>query len=190
MEATPQAPQLGWRSNRSGFGSLAVMLHWLMLVLIVAAYATMELKGLTPRNSPQRATLAAWHYGFGLSVFALVWLRLAVRAMGAEPQIVPPPARWEQVLARIGHFLLYVFMIATPLLGWLTLSAQGATVLFFGWPLPLLIAKSDPLRRQLQEIHETLANVGYAFIGVHAAAALFHHYVRRDNTLALMWPRH
>jgi superoxide oxidase len=53
----------------------------------------------------------------------------------------------------------------------------------------LLIAKSDPLRRQLQEIHETLANVGYAFIGVHAAAALFHHYVRRDNTLALMWPR-
>jgi superoxide oxidase len=48
------------RSSPSRFGSLAVLFHWLMLILIVAAYATMELKGLTPRRSPQRATLAAW----------------------------------------------------------------------------------------------------------------------------------
>lgn len=184
-----QSAPRGWLSTRTRFGSLAVLLHWLMLVLIVAAYATMEFKGLTPRGSPERATLAAWHYGFGLSVFALAWLRLAVRALGHEPQVVPPPTHWEAELARIGHFLLYAFMIVTPTLGWLTVSAQGAAVLFFGIPLPLLIAKSEPLRRQLQEVHETIANIGYAFIGVHAAAALFHHYIRRDNTLSLMWPR-
>jgi len=165
------------------------MLHWVMLVLIAAGYGTMEFKGFTPRGSAQRANLAAWHYGFGLSVFALVWVRVLLRAVGREPQIVPPPPRWEAALTRIGHFLLYAFMIVTPIFGWLTVSAQGATVLFFGIPLPLLIAKSEPLHRPLQAIHETIANVGYALIGVHAAAALFHHYIRRDNTLSLMWPR-
>ncbi len=178
-----------WRSTRTEFGSLAVLFHWIMLVVIGAAYASMEFKGLTPRGSAQRATLAAWHYGFGLSVFALVWLRLLVRATGTAPAILPPPTRWQETLARIGHFLLYAFMIGVPLLGWLTVSAEGASVFFLGWHLPLLLAKNEPLRRQLQDFHETFANVGYVLIGVHTAAALFHHYVRRDNTMSLMWPR-
>ena len=79
-------------------------------------------------------------------------------------------------------------MISTPLLGWLTVSAQGEAVAFMGWQLPLLVSKSEPLARRLKSLHETLANVGYALIGVHVAATLFHHYVRRDNTLGLMWP--
>lgn len=121
-------------------------------------------------------------------MFLLVWLRLVTRLGGTTPAIVPAPEAWEQRLAAIGHFLLYVFMIGTPLLGWLTVSAQGEPVAFMGWQLPLLLTKSEPIARQLKDVHETTANVGYALIGVHVVAALFHHYVRRDNTLALMWP--
>lgn len=122
-------------------------------------------------------------------MFVLVWLRLVVRATGDTPAIVPEPAAWEKALARVGHLLRYVFMIAVPNPGWLTVRARGETGLFMGWQLPLLLAQSEPLGRQLKDRHETLANVGYALIGLHAAAALFHHYIRRDNTLAVVWPR-
>jgi cytochrome b561 len=167
---------------------LAIFFHWSIVVLIVAAYATMDLKSLTPRASPQRESLAVWHYVLGLSVFAFVWLRVLVRAAGPAPAIEPPLVLWEAALARAAHFVLYVFMIDMPLLGWLTVSAKGQPVLFLRMELPALIGKSENLARQFKEIHEGFATVGYFLIGLHSAAALFHHYVKRDNTLTLMWP--
>jgi cytochrome b561 len=76
-----------------------------------------------------------------------------------------------------------------PLLGWLTLSAKGEPVPFFGLELPALTGKNEELAILFKAIHANLATVGYFLIGLHAAAALFHHHVRRDNTLRLMWPR-
>jgi cytochrome b561 len=79
-------------------------------------------------------------------------------------------------------------MIAMPLLGWLALSAKGAPVSLFGLPLPALIGPSKALARNMKQIHETIATAGYFLIGLHAAAALFHHYVVHDNTLVRMLP--
>ena len=61
------------------YGLPAVSLHWLMLLLLVAVYACMELSGNFPKGSDMRASLKTWHYMLGLSVFVLVWVRLAVR---------------------------------------------------------------------------------------------------------------
>jgi cytochrome b561 len=55
--------------------------------------------------------------------------------------------------------------------------------------LPALTGKNEGLANVYKDIHENLATVGYFLIGLHAAAALYHHYVKRDNTLRLMWPR-
>jgi cytochrome b561 len=176
-----------WKNTPAGFGAPAIVLHWLTLLLIVAAYATMEFKSLTPRGSPGRALLAAWNYGIGLSVFALVWLRLTNRAVGATPAIVPPPAVWEARLAALVHAALYALMIALPLLGWLTVSARGDPVALLGAALPALVGPDKAQARWFKNLHETLGTIGYVLIGLHAVAALFHHYVRRDNTLRLMW---
>jgi cytochrome b561 len=54
--------------------------------------------------------------------------------------------------------------------------------------LPALIGENKALAKQVEEIHETIGNVGYFLIGIHAAAALFHHYIQRDDTLARMLP--
>jgi cytochrome b561 len=59
---------------------------------------------------------------------------------------------------------------------------------FWGAELPVLINKSIDTARLLKEIHENLATVSYFLIGLHASAAMFHHYVKRDNTLRLMLP--
>lgn len=57
---------------------------------------------------------------------------------------------------------------------------------FFGRQLPALVGANEALAERTKEVHETLATVGYFLIGLHAIAALFHHYVQRDNTLRRM----
>ena len=87
------------------------------------------------------------------------------------------------------HGALYLLMIAMPLGGWLILSASGKPIPFFGLELPALVAENQALADQVKEIHEIGGTAGYWLIGLHAAAALFHHYIQRDNTLRRMWPR-
>jgi cytochrome b561 len=79
-------------------------------------------------------------------------------------------------------------MIALPLIGWIMLSADGKPIPFFGLTLPPLIGPNEGLAEQLEELHETIGTLGYWLIGLHAMAALFHHYVLRDATLSRMLP--
>jgi cytochrome b561 len=71
---------------------------------------------------------------------------------------------------------------------WLTLSAKGEPIPFFGVELPALLSPDKALAKQIKEVQKTIATVGYAVIGQHAAAAIYHHYSMRDNTLRLMLP--
>ena len=110
------------RNTTDRYGSLSIGMHWLMLLLLVAVYACIELREFYPRGSGPREALKQWHFMLGLAVFALVWLRLALRMMGSSPRIVPSVPAWQHCLAIIMHLALYAFMIAMPLLGWLLLS--------------------------------------------------------------------
>jgi cytochrome b561 len=159
-----------------------------MLVLVVAVYACIELRELYPRGSVIREGLKTWHYMLGLAIFALVWLRLLARFLAPVPAIVPQPPRWQMLVAHITEFAIYVFMVVMPLLGWLILSGESQPVPFFGLQLPALIGENKALAKQFEEIHETVGDAGYFLIGLHAAAALVHHYIHRDNTLVRMLP--
>lgn len=172
----------------SHYSPLNVVLHWLMLLLIAAVYACMELKGNFPKGSDLREGLKYWHFVLGLSIFALVWLRLLGRLFAKAPAIQPPPPAWQTGLAHLMHLMLYVLMIGMPLVGWLILNAAGKPAPFFGLELPMLVQKDHALMENLEELHEFGANAGYLLIGLHAMAGLFHHYVVRDNTLARMLP--
>lgn len=175
-------------NDRNKFAPLSIGLHWLMLLLLVAVYASMELRGLFPKGSAPREATKAMHYMLGLSVFALVWVRLVARWVYPTPAIQPMPLKWQASLASIVHIALYALMIAMPLLGWIGLSAEGKPIPFFGLQLPALVAENEALADQVMEVHETIAVLGYFLIGIHAVAALFHHYVMRDNTLRRMSP--
>lgn len=178
-----------WKNTGSRYGSLSIAMHWLMVLLLVAVYAAINLHDLAPKGSELRAALEAWHFMLGLSVFALVGARLAIRFLSAPaPGIEPPLARWQLKAAHFAHAALYVFMIAMPLLGWLALSAGGKPIPFFGLELPALMAADKGAASSLKEVHEAIGTFGYYLIGLHAAAALFHHYVMRDNTLVRILP--
>lgn len=170
------------------FSALSITLHWGMLLLLIAVYATMEFKGVFPKGSAPRELMKTTHFMLGLGVLALVGVRLLARWTGPQPAIVPTPPRWQQRLATLMHLALYGLMVALPVLGWLTLSAAGKPIPFFGLQLPALLVENKALADDLKEVHETLATLGYGLIGAHALAALAHHYLLRDNTLRLMLP--
>jgi cytochrome b561 len=177
-----------WKNTSVRFGSLSIAMHWLMLLMIVAVYACIELRTQFPRGSGVRESLKAWHFMLGLTIFGLVWVRLIARAAGQLPDIVPLPPKWQLRIAHAFEYAMYAFMIAMPLLGWLILSAEGTPVPFFGIEVPALVAEDHAFAKQLEEIHETLGTAGYFLIGTHALAALVHHYIRRDNTLTRILP--
>lgn len=170
------------------FSNPTIALHWLMAILLVAVYLLIELRELYPKGSDPREAMKAWHFMLGMTVFFLVWIRLAVRLRAAKPAIVPAPPAWQNTLASIAHGLLYLLMIGLPLAGWLMLSAAGKPIPFFGLELPPLIGENKELAKTIKEVHETGGTVGYYLIGLHTAAALFHHYLVRDNTLRRMLP--
>ena len=177
-----------WKNSASRYGSASIGIHWLMLLLFIAVYACIELRELYPKGSDPREALKTWHNMLGLLVFALVWLRLAARFSGPAPEILPRPPAWQDISAKLLHLALYAVMIAMPLSGWLLLSASGKPIPFFGLQLPALIGENKELAKTIKAVHETMGTAGYYLIGLHVAAALYHHYMVRDNTLMRMLP--
>jgi cytochrome b561 len=159
-----------------------------MLLLLVAVYASIELREFYPKGSAMRAGLKNWHFSLGLAVFFLVWIRIVIVLFNQKPAIEPPPPEWQAGMAVVVKVALYLFMIVMPLLGWVTLSASGNPVMFFDWQMPSLVAANKQFAKQVEEVHEAIGSFGYVLIGLHAAAALVHHYVMRDNTLRRMLP--
>lgn len=169
----------------SPYSRASIALHWLMVVLMAAVFACIELRENYPRGSDIREALKTWHFMLGLSVFILVWIRLIAR--WRTPWLAPEPG-WTRWPAAAAHVALYGGMIALPLLGWLILSAEGDTIPFFGLSLPPLIAPDKALAGQLEDLHGTIGEAGYWLIGLHALAALLHHYLLKDGTLRRMLP--
>lgn len=176
------------RNTADRYGSVSIGLHWLTLAILIGVYACINLTELYPKGSDPREALGTWHFMLGLTVLLLVLLRLLNRLAGASPAVVPPLPLWQQRLAGVIHVALYALMLVMPILGWMVLSAAGQTVPFFGARLPALLAENRDLAEQLKEVHETIGTIGYFLIGAHALAALFHHYITRDNTLVRMLP--
>lgn len=179
---------MSWKNTQQRYGTLSIALHWCMFILIVAVYASIELRGLFPKGSDPREALKALHFMLGLSILVLITVRLYAKITAETPAISPALSPLQRITAASGHYLLYGFMIVMPLLGWLTLSAAAKPIPFFGLSLPALMAEDKVIAKTLKEIHETIGVIGYYLIAGHVIAALYHHYVRKDNTLARMLP--
>ena len=175
-------------SPRNAYNPALIGIHWLTLLLLIAVYLLIELREIYPKGSDPRELMKTWHNMLGLAVFGLVFIRLALRFAFRAPPITPQPPAWQHSFALAMHLELYAFLVVMPLLGWLTLSAKGKPIPFFGLQLPALIGESKSVATSIKEIHEIGGTVGYFLIGLHAAAALFHHYVVRDDTLRRMLP--
>jgi len=180
---------MGWKNSTERYGTLSIGLHWLMFILIAAVYASIELREIFPKGSDPREAIKALHFMLGLSVLLLLMLRIYARFSTPSPIIKPALSCMQNMAAKAGHLALYALMLVMPILGWLTLSAAGKPIPFFGAELPALIAENKDLAKTLKELHKTIGVVGYYLIGFHVLAALYHHYFKKDNTLTRILPR-
>jgi cytochrome b561 len=181
--------ETGAQSRSLAYGAIAQGFHWLTVVLVVAqCWLGIAAHGLP--ISPARLALLAWHKSLGLSILALVLLRLAWRQLSPPPPLPDGMPAAERVAAQLSHGLLYLLLMMLPLLGWLSSSAAGLTVSIYGWfELPTLIGADRSLARLLVDVHIVLAWTLLALIGVHVAAALRHHFILRDGVMLQMLPR-
>lgn len=165
------------------YNSASVVLHWLTLAVLVGVYVTAELQ----EGGRRAESFATWHQTLGLSVFMLVALRLGARLIWASPPEVE--LGWRNSLSKVTHGALYLWLIGMPVIGWLILSAEGGAIAIFGVHLPPLVGANHDLAERLEKIHEVGGTLGYGLIGLHAAAALFHHYILRDRLMSRMLPK-
>ena len=167
----------------------AVMLHWLMALLIVVSFGV----GLYMHDlplSPTKLKIYSWHKWAGVTIaLLLLLLRICWRLGHRPPAMVAGMPHWQQLAATGTHGLLYLLMLAIPLSGWLMSSALGFQTVYFGvLPLPDLLDKNRELGELLKTVHMSLNFSMAALVAVHSAAALKHHFVDRDDTLARMLP--
>ena len=168
------------------YTSTAKLLHWGMAV-VIAGLITLGFVMTDMPLSPEKLQYYSWHKWAGVSVFMLVWLRLAWRVAHPTP---PPSAELSPLLksiSRIAHGLLYVLMIIIPLSGWLMSSAKGFQTVWFGvLPIPDLLSRDKELGDLLQEVHESLNTMLMLILSGHVVAAFWHHFVLKDDTLKRM----
>lgn len=168
------------------YASPTILLHWLVALLIVVAFGL----GLTLSDmplSPTKFKLIGWHKWLGISVLALVTLRLLGRLLWSAPALPATMSPLAQQAAKAGHLVLYALMLAVPLSGWSMSSAYGIPVVYLGlFPLPDLVAANETLADQLKEWHQLLTWTLALAVAGHVLVAFKHHFIDRDGLLYRM----
>jgi cytochrome b561 len=187
---TPVAPSHSSRKPVSARQHRPVtrILHWATFALLIVAAGSVCTREFIEGPATRRLLLAI-HEWTGLTVLALIALRLAWRAYASIGRLHAKMSPRTRIAAALWHYALYATTLALPVLGWLTANAYGHTLRLFGLlPLPTLIARDRELGNGLQDWHVDAAWLLLALALGHVAAALWHHYVCRDNVLRSMQP--
>lgn len=167
----------------------AMVLHWLVALLIIAAFALgvtmVEIPGLTPT----KLKYFSWHKWLGVTVLGLATVRLLWRLTHAAPVLPMSMPAWQVRISALLHGLLYVLMFAIPLSGYFYSLAAGVPVTYLGvLPLPVLIEPNAELKVALKAVHYWLNMSLLAAVAVHVGAALKHQFIDRDGVLKRMLP--
>lgn len=164
--------------------------HWLTAGCIVLAVAAVLLREAVDDKS-LRALLLATHRQAGLTVVILLVLRLVARFAnaGKEPGASTALSPLLRRLATATHWVLYAALLGLPLLGLALSDARGQHPSWMGLlPVPTLSAVDPDVADTLEDWHGWAAWALGLVVAAHAGAALWHHWVRRDNVLRTMLP--
>jgi cytochrome b561 len=169
---------------------LLAALHWATAMLIVLGLASVLVREIVEAKTG-RASLLEVHRWCGLLVFGLTVWRVGLRLrFGPLPDLLPRRSAGARFVARAVHILLYGLLLCVPILGWCLSSADGQRIDLFGLALPLPVAADEEVADKFHAWHTALAWTFASLIAVHALAACWHQFLRREPILRAMWPWH
>jgi cytochrome b561 len=194
---------LSLKNTDVSYGSVAKWIHWITAVCFLGAYMAVYYSQLfTEYRSPEYFSGVRIHTMLGTTVLLLFLPRLVWKLLNPEPHPDPAP-QWQLLAAKFSHFALYFILIAAPLSGWLGTGGRQVNMFgLFGIPtfrgsgfFESTFATSRYITFPEWEIpvdffHKQIMGewVVWMLIAVHVAAALYHHFAQKDNTLRRMLP--
>ncbi|WP_051224621.1 cytochrome b [Paraburkholderia phenoliruptrix] len=183
---TRTATRIAAGDDRTTYDRLSVTLHWLTAALVLTQFVLAQVWGFTPR--PTRHVLIVAHMSFGIVLTGVLVVRIVWRLSPGHQKPVAK-AGWVERAAETVHFALYVLLVCEAALGFILRWSGNESMSFFGLQIPPPFSPfGKPAHRSLGELHDWTGWTIIVLAACHAAAALFHHFVVRDDVLTRMLP--
>ena len=174
------------RNTISAYGSVSKFFHWLIFLLLFC----MIIFGYFLDDFPKDVQPVTYniHKLTGLAILLLMLLRLGWTLINPKPELPAGTLSWQRSAERLVHFLLYATVIAMPIAGWVGSAAEGYFPHFGDIVFKLPIEKNKALGDTAFYLHDKLAIAIIVLVSIHILAALYHHFIKRDNVLRRMMP--
>lgn len=185
------------KNTSASYGSIAKWLHWATAILFLASYGAVYYRQwFTEEKTPENWTALQLHLAIGITIAVVVALRICWRVLSPAPAL-EPGTRLEHLAAHLGHYALYAVMIVMPITGYF---GTGAATEYLGIPkfedtrLFTIVVENwmgltfKEFEKPLDFVHKEILGAWIVWLLIlgHALAALFHHFVKKDQTLRKM----
>ncbi|HEX3843302.1 MAG TPA: cytochrome b/b6 domain-containing protein [Steroidobacteraceae bacterium] len=167
------------------YDGVSILLHWVTAALVVILWTLGQTIDFFPKGAP-KIDARSTHFVLGATLGIVLLIRVTWRVSAGRSLPLADPG-WIGIAARIVHYGLYALLAATLVLGVFNAWQRG-DVLFNVYTLPKLIPGDLTLKRTLEGLHGDFADIVLIVAGLHALAALAHHYLLRDSVLRRMLP--
>ena len=179
--------RVGLRNTATGYGVMAIALHWLVALVVIGMFTLgVWMTGLTYYDEWYKRAPDI-HKSIGILLFFVMLARVVWRASNVVPDNEPGIGTLQRRLAHSVHWLLYLLLFALMISGYFISTADGKPIQVFGlFSVPATVSDIPNQEDIAGAVHWYLALTLISFVGLHAAAALKHHFIDRDRTLKKM----
>jgi cytochrome b561 len=173
------------------YNKAMITLHWLMAICFIGMIAGGLVMTGVDLPKPLMFDLYQYHKSLGVILLLLFFVRLSLKLFTKSPHLPAEMSAKDKKLAKIGHYALYVIMLAMPFSGWVMVSSSSyglPTIVFgaFEWPHLSFVVGNNDAHELAQESHEWLAYGFMALIATHIAAVAKHYFIDGKNLLPRM----
>ena len=173
---------MGLTNTTSTYGFISKFFHWIMALMLITAW----IMGLFHDDvGSLKRTFVIAHYTLGISVFLLVGFRLGWRLLNPTPAHVLKN-KMLNIISNTTFAFFYSLMFLVPASGYVMMNFRGKNPVFFGYEIPALFQNNQSLKELATDTYELLTTLLLVLVILHVAAALFHHFIRKDPTLKRM----
>ena len=177
-----EGPTIKVRNSTERYGLVARALHWSIGLLIIGQIALGFWTFEFMEKTAARSANVSLHKALGVVLLILVLARIAWRLYDQPPALPAAMSAQERTGARLGHTLLYILMLAMPILGLLTSDTGGRPTDVFGlFTVPMMVGENEDLHEFFEDAHKLGAYALGLMIALHFGAALYHRFIRKDG---------